>query len=338
MLLSICIPSYNRFEELEKNLISISKAQSNDFDVWVIDNVSKERLNFTLNDSRIHYVYREESVSSFLSIRTCLDFGNGDYKMLCLDKDFIIGEELDRFLEQLKKNSHISCGYCILNSHNKNGLLKISKYSIDKQLYHCYHPSGYFFRKDIVKWDSENIDIYSKESVFFSNAFNVEFVYAKALTLGYEGCFSGRLIETESLEKARNCKSFTYSTKKDNVYFLPNARKKQMNIFIQHMDFLNLEYDIYKNAIRMLCKNTMLYCTIWYSNILKSAEICEHNGVKQINISLFKLLDEAYKFSIYFRDLHIPKISKLRKIYYLLLAWLYFLIELMKNFLHKLVY
>ena len=46
MVLSICIPSYNRLDELKKLLCSISKAKSDEFEVVVVDNGSSDDIDF----------------------------------------------------------------------------------------------------------------------------------------------------------------------------------------------------------------------------------------------------------------------------------------------------
>lgn len=44
MLLSICIPTYNRPENLKNCLNSISKQKSKDFEVCISDNASKSNI------------------------------------------------------------------------------------------------------------------------------------------------------------------------------------------------------------------------------------------------------------------------------------------------------
>ena len=60
MVLSICIPSYNRLDELKKLLCSISKAKSDEFEVVVVDNGSSDDIDFIkINDDRIRVIKRD---------------------------------------------------------------------------------------------------------------------------------------------------------------------------------------------------------------------------------------------------------------------------------------
>lgn len=51
--------------------------------------------------------------------------------------------------------------------------------------------------------------------------------------------YNGRLVIPEKPEKCSNVKSYTYSKKNNNLYFMPEQRRKQLFIFLEHLESLN---------------------------------------------------------------------------------------------------
>ena len=111
IVLSICIPSYNRFYNLEKCVHSVLSSKSNEFEIVIVDNQSPKNINETLNfyDSRLRIVNRTESVDGKLNVGNCVYYSKGKYTMLCLDKDRVDGRYIDEFIEALKSDDSI-CG------------------------------------------------------------------------------------------------------------------------------------------------------------------------------------------------------------------------------------
>lgn len=287
MVLSICIPSYNRFDELKKLLCSISKAKSDEFEVVVVDNGSSDDIDFIkTNDDRIRIIKREQTVPGPISCRTVLDYGNGKYCMLCLDKDYILGEYLDLFIEELKRNIGIPCGYCVLNSEMESGQFKIHK-DITKSIYRCGHPSGYFFRRDIIEKDGNFINHLNKNGIYYNNPFLLDILYAYGVTEGSEAIYNGRLVIPEKPEKCSNVKSYTYSKKNNNLYFMPEQRRKQLFIFLEHLESLNNIEDSCKvKIIDNLYRKTMYACTLGFRKIMSNKQLCNHHSIecKKINV------------------------------------------------------
>lgn len=322
MILSICIPSYNRFEELNKLLYSIAQAKSRDFNVFIIDNGSKEDLNnIKIVDERFHLIKRSYSVPGATSIRTSLDFGDGKYRMLCLDKDFIFGEYLDQFVEKLKKHD-VACGYCLLNSEEQKGGFTERKCLNGKSFYRGGHPSGYFLREDILKKDMGHINAYDETSPFYNNAFIMDLLYAEGLCAGKEIIYYGKLVQPESAEKAKKKKSYTYSMKNNNLYFMPYGRKQQFDIYIKHIKLLNLQFDMYKKVLANLFFKTFMGCTIGYRNVMRNQDVCMHHSIECKEVTFYEMIQEAVLYSKEFRRNQNVKIGKIEKDILIISAWI----------------
>lgn len=313
MVLSICIPSYNRFDELRKLLNSIKKSASNEFDVYIVDNGSKEDISLIgIHDDRFHFIKRQQIVPGPVSIRTSLDYGIGDYIMLCLDKDFIDGNYINAFINQLKQHD-VPCGYCCLDCQNIDGNIIINKTEIDKTIYRCGHPSGYFFKKSILEEATNIINPFDTESLFYNNPFLVDLIYAYGLTKGYEGVYNGKLITPETKEKACQTKSHTYSIENNNIYFMPNCKRKQLGILIKHLDLFDFNRKLRIKIIFRLYQKTLQECTFGYKAIMKDQDICAHHGIKCANVSNKVMLHEARNLSAYFYSIEIKKINIILK-------------------------
>lgn len=300
MLLSICIPSYNRFDELRHLLNSITKASSSNFDVFVIDNGSAyDFTDESLNDNRIHFLKREEAVPGPVNLRASLNYGDGKYRMLCLDKDYIDGRFLDNFINKLEYID-VSCGYCLLNAENENGSFQINKTSIDKTIYRCGHPSGYFFRKDVIEKDNSMIDVNDKQGVFYNNPFTPDLLYAVGLLLGKEAIYTGKLVVPETIEKAQKTQSYTYTSNNKNIYFMPDRKVQQFFVLVEHLKLLDLDSAVQKKVIGRLFRRTLMDCTLNYRNIMQNKGICMHHGIDTKDVSSKEMFFEAKSFTHYF--------------------------------------
>lgn len=329
MLLSICIPSYNRFNELKLLLDSISDSESQEFDVFVIDNGSEEDL-FQLGkyDKRFNFIKRDVIVPGPVSIRTSLNYGDAKYIMLCLDKDLICGEYLDQFLKKLKENASISCGYCLLNSNIVDGKIVINNEPIENKIYRCGHPSGYFIRKDIIDKATNAINPLDTNNPLYNNPFLSDLVYAYGLLEGEEGIYSGSLIYPESQEKAGETKSYTYTTQNKNIYFMPECKRKQMFLFIGHLETLGLSTIVKRKIIGQLFKRTMSDCTFGFKHIMRNKQICEHHSITCQRVTVRQMLKEAIILSKEFKVSETIVYGSLYKNKTILKSWIVLLIKI----------
>lgn len=153
IILSICIPTYNGGERLEKLVKQILKSNRRDIEIAVTDNCSSddtiERLE-KINDIRLH-VYRNIANIGALENGICaLENGNGKYVMLLLDRDILQIVCLDEYVWFLKENE-----YGVLLNLCKTFGNRNAKRIVGEELYYYLtkspHPSFYTFNNTLFR-------------------------------------------------------------------------------------------------------------------------------------------------------------------------------------------
>lgn len=108
ILLSICIPTYNRAEWVSGLVLECLKINSDKIEIIVIDNCSPDNTQALLNeikDPRFYY-YRNSINTGFGNIGSCVNKGRGKFCLLLRDKDRVIPNienwfnQVESFLEK----------------------------------------------------------------------------------------------------------------------------------------------------------------------------------------------------------------------------------------------
>lgn len=298
MYLSICIPSYNRLEHLREIVTSVLMASSHDFELIIVDNGSSfdvyQEFRYC-NDKRLRIIKRDQVVGGPTNVRLALDEAQGEFVMLCLDKDFIIGTALDSFIEKLKITSNVTCGYCVLNSNEKQAKFVYSEELINN-IYRCGHPSGTFFKTELIREDSKELELASEASVYYNNPFLIDLTFAKTLCIGNQAVYTGELIKTETLEDAANSVSASYSSNRDNIYFMPNNKIKQFWIFMKHMNKLPIVERDKKKILKRIIRKTLYDLSIDYKGIMSNELLCKHHGLNTEVITKRDMIQNITRF------------------------------------------
>ena len=292
MKLSICIPSYNRFDKLTKTVESILHAKSIDFEVVIIDNtstMSSETLN-DINDHRLKIIKRSEPVSGIINCTESMLLGTGDYCLLLLDKDRIYGENLDEFINELYQNRDIMGGWCIQNKDSKDGGAIIES-SILKNIFPMRHPSGYFVRKDILYYVLNNV---APEELMIS-PYGVDYFITAAAMRGSLMIFDKHLVDTEKATECRNVKSYTYSAKKSNLFFAPKEQIRNMLCFLSFLEKISENKELKSKIANQLFVRFLKNVTLNYRNVMKNENICTHYCIKTEQIGILAM----FKWGIY---------------------------------------
>ena len=298
MLLSICIPSYNKFKHLQGIVNSILRAKSNNFEVVVVDNGSSSDIyeEIQVSDKRVRIIKQEIVVKGPTNVRLALEYASGEYAMLCLDKDFVLGEKLDFFIDKLKNLNNVSCGFCEHNSVKEDTNFCLSD-DIISNIYRCGHPSGYFFKREYIIGESGELDIMNEKSKYFNFPFLVDLLYAKCLCKGNQAVYTGSLINTETLNDAATNISNSYREKDNNIYFMPDNRINQFWVFMSRTEELGISNDLYKNIIEKQVYRTMADMSIAYKSIMANESLCYHYGIETEHIRKKDELAHIEKFN-----------------------------------------
>lgn len=150
--LSICIPSYNRYNELERLLYSIDSKKINEIEIIIREDNSPNRKlirktvenykNFSKHN--IQYIENEDNFGYDKNLRLCANSASGEWVIFMGDDDIFIEKSLDMYIDFLKKNENL--GYVLrrYKEINKFGTVEEFRYSRKNEFF----KSG---QKSVVK-------------------------------------------------------------------------------------------------------------------------------------------------------------------------------------------
>lgn len=275
LILSICIPSHNRFYLLENTLKSIFESKSEEFEVVVVDNGSTEdiREKIKINDPRLRIVKREKTVVGTRSVNECVKFAKGKYAFLCLDKDGIIGENLSDFIEALKVHPEIWGGYCTLSNYNS---LEIVEICHDKVLKHFgylrKHPTGDFYRTDCIKAALNKMTREELECTW-----GYDLLLAECASRGNMMQYNRHMVYSAGGKKEfLRILSYTFSPNTDNLFFCPGPIIRDFHIFLHHLVKLPVSVQEKQKMFFHLYRRTMSNITIDYRQEMMNKDVCTH--------------------------------------------------------------
>jgi glycosyltransferase involved in cell wall biosynthesis len=131
--ISICIPTFNRFRNLDNLLNSIVKNEINNkpIEVIVSDNASKDKTEAIVskyyNKIKIKYIKNTHNLGMAKNIINCTKSANGEFIWILGDDDLLFNNSLREIINVINKNSN--CDFFLFNSLNipKNKSLKYLK-------------------------------------------------------------------------------------------------------------------------------------------------------------------------------------------------------------------
>ena len=112
MLLSICIPTYNRPESLRNCLNSISKQNLKNFEVCISDNASKFDLNKIIKPFkkklRIKFVRNKKNQGFAMNVLNVSKMATGKFIWFLGDDDLVTNNSINHLLNLIKENKDIN--------------------------------------------------------------------------------------------------------------------------------------------------------------------------------------------------------------------------------------
>ena len=298
VLLSICIPTYNRLFKLRQQIEDLQTVADDRFNVIVWDNNSndgtKEYLA-SIKDLRFHCV-SHESVSSAKNITDALMEANTDFALLLLDKDSIDAQLLPRLLDVLQETT-ARYGLCSLaniyrvSSNSDVDYLELSYESFIKMAYTCRHPSGFFYKTETMKELIAGCKyLIEEEFPFIFDVVNAHFAAeSDALIVNFPVVFA------ETDDEGVTTKSYTYNI--DNLWFAPQKVVHRYSCFTNDLISLPFPDNLKSKARTKLAQRCYYYGTVGYSSYLSNDKICAHYGIQPRRIKLFEKLKLSFEVS-----------------------------------------
>lgn len=314
LILSICIPSYNRFNAIQKNLGSILQAKSNLFEVVIVDNCSSSDLGLALKikDPRVRIIRRTTPVYGPRNVGECLGYARGKYALLCLDKDYVNGEYLDNFIQCLQKYPDICGGYCGQDwgiEIKAGDTIIYEENALREFAYLSKHPSGDFYRMDCIRYLYCDL-----RNPLFDDSFCFDLLLAECASCGKMMKFTTSLITVESQEDSLKIKSLSFSKTANNLFFFPANRIYQFNIFCKHLDGLQCNNKSKWEVIPDLYRRTLVQTTIGFRFYMMNTMSCTHYKVLPRKVSFMEMIKWWWKFNRAFCSYYICSMPLKKKL------------------------
>lgn len=277
VLLSFCIPTYNRGEFVYENVKRILGYSSNRIEVVVSDNASSDKTKNLLSgidDERFSYYRNETNIGAIKNICKVLMRGKGKYLFLLSDEDEVVLQSIDRLIEVLEVHSDVSVVRGRVEFLNGKDYVsmggKRDEY-YDSLMGKCVPPAFYwmafYMSALIIKSNCLSYDVIGK---FIKEDY--KYIYPQiCLLLKALECGKSIWIETSFCILGRTQGYKDISTIKDEIssnkeeihyHYEPISRKAQMLFIIDFIFALNtkktIKLDYINDAIKAYCWGSIL--------------------------------------------------------------------------------
>jgi len=260
------------------------------------------RLLHEIEDDRLQVYSNDRNMGALYNMVNVLNKGRGEYLVYITDHDHIDYEKIEKFIFFLSANTSVSCGYCEFNS-NTDKLFDIyikGFPAVSKIAYITRHPTGYFFRNELLK-SVQIVDRFS--DIEYVDLFPLEFVFAELCELGDGAIYHDTIFSPETQEKiVIKHKSATTNGNSKNAFFSPQARLKLAINFENHINTLRLSK---KDKVKLIINSFFreLYsATFGFRDIMNRKDICEHYYMESKKIRIKELLSICIYFYYEYSD------------------------------------
>ncbi len=184
ILVSICIPSYNRPQELRRLLESIDSEENKELiEIVVCEDKAPKRedVRRTVGEYAekskysVIYIENDSNLGFDGNLRHLIQKSNGEYVIFMGDDDVFIENQLDPYINYIKQ--HRECGY-ILRSYRR---VLLSGEIVDFK----------YFSNDMIFEPSDNTYVKMFDKSVFVSGFTIKRAYAKEFETGQ---FDGSLL------------------------------------------------------------------------------------------------------------------------------------------------
>ena len=161
IVLSICIPTYNRSKLLSECIRRIIQCRSQEIEIVVSDNASTDETQDAvkkIGDPRIKYYRNDENLGFDANVLKLVERATGDFLFLLSDEDYIELEAIPWILEAIKRNRNVTQILGTIGDKRpkhkkiyfayKDGIFKPGYESLTQVLFKCGHLSGIVLKKE----------------------------------------------------------------------------------------------------------------------------------------------------------------------------------------------
>jgi glycosyltransferase involved in cell wall biosynthesis len=167
-MISICIPTYNRAEQLNRLLTSIPNYDW--IQICVSDNASPDHtyqvveLHNSIRKNKIKYFKHDMNVGLSRNVINSLVMGDCDHCLAITDDDYLLADGLNTIKKYASMNSEATHFFSCITYYEDSNRSEVSSYkkcsdryaSAANAIYRAHIHSGVLFKKDIIKATIEN--------------------------------------------------------------------------------------------------------------------------------------------------------------------------------------
>ena len=289
LLLTICIPTYNRKDVLINEIIDYLSCNDCRFRVKVNDNYSTDGTREALEnikDPRLLCCFNSENLGSIPNWILSLSNNTSDYLLFVLDKDFVDVKKLPLFLDYLEKERPFF-GYIELDL-SKSDSIETMEPGFDNILKMAYldkHPSGYFYRRDlfekaILKDSYLRID---KKFDFPFEVINAEMALEYSSTIYPSG-----LIITANLRKDV-VEGKTLSYNESNIWYGVPRRCVEYGYYLNNALSLDIPPKLIARLCRIVTETALYNVTVVFRNLMNNDVACNHYNIQKRTVGLMEM-------------------------------------------------
>lgn len=304
--LSICIPSYNRFEKLDETLKAILKCESDDYEIVIVDNCSPRDINeYICKDSHLRIVKRKSPVYGVKNVGDAITYADGKFALLLLDKDYIDGRQLEFFLHVLNENGDIAGGYCQLNSE-KNTYNLSDAGSVAHFGYLSKHPSGNFYRIELLR-----DYISANDKKLERDPFPFDIYLAFCASKGRMMLYNRPLVYSDlNNPKGTDTGTLTFKKSSNNIYYFPENRIQEFRTYVSCLSELDIDKTKKLRTLSKLYRRTMIQVTTGLKKTMSNPLVCQHYGHEPEKVSVKHMVHNANELRNMFYEQECTGIEK----------------------------
>ena len=155
IIMSFCIPTFNRAEQLLELVNSFLSIDREDFDIVITDNCStddtQKRLS-KIDDVRLKILINKEPLPALNNMIQAIFNGDGKYIFYCNDREIIYPEKI-RALIKFLENKEFTFIYVKNANAQVTNSYEIYKDPYESLIHHdcTHHPSGMVFNGELLR-------------------------------------------------------------------------------------------------------------------------------------------------------------------------------------------
>ncbi len=281
VLVSFCIPTFNRAELVKRCATKVLEIDSDRIEVLISDNASPdgtEEAVRSIGDPRISYHRNESNIGAVMNIVQTIKLAKGEWVFLLSDEDAVETRSMEKVLNDLSTKNRSGLAVIYGNVRKPDGTYYYSYKNAeypkgDRAVLNAgfthHYMSGIMINKEHI--DTDQLDKYTLEDGMYPhiNLLTRACVDGGALTMDMDFCTAGSYEGRKSFVEKPN----------DQFYFHPRNRFEQFKIFARLADRTIEDRDLRIKMFERLYFEYLGLATFLWEDVIKTESIRDHFGV-----------------------------------------------------------